>query len=82
MITRMTQTARAIGKQQAYRRARSTITGAEWDKLSASEREEAALDNQVFARTTPQTSLKLLKRSKTAKRSPRWLGMELTMHPP
>src|SRR5699024_8681016 len=38
----------------------NAITGAEWDKLSASEREEAAMNNQVFARTTPQNKLEIV----------------------
>lgn len=55
------QTARAIGKQLGLSTGPiSAITGAEWDKLSASEREEAALNNQVFARTTPQNKLEII----------------------
>ena len=55
------QTARAIGKQLGLSTGPiNAITGAEWDKLSASEREEAALNNQVFARTTPQNKLEII----------------------
>ncbi|MDE6948759.1 MAG: HAD-IC family P-type ATPase, partial [Limosilactobacillus sp.] len=55
------QTAHAIGKQLGLSTGPiSAITGAEWDKLSASEREEAALNNQVFARTTPQNKLEII----------------------
>lgn len=55
------QTARAIGKQLGLTNGPiNAITGAEWDKLSAKEREAAAVNNQVFARTTPQNKLEIV----------------------
>ena len=55
------QTARAIGKELGLTNGPiNAITGAEWDKLSTKERESAAMDNQVFARTTPQNKLEIV----------------------
>lgn len=55
------QTARAIGKQLGLSNGPiHAITGAEWDQLSSDEREDAALSNQVFARTTPQNKLEII----------------------
>ena len=55
------QTARAIGKELGLTNGPiNAITGAEWDKLSAKERETAAMNNQVFARTTPQNKLEIV----------------------
>lgn len=55
------QTARAIGKQLGLSTGPiNAITGAEWDKLSPKEREDAALNTQVFARTTPQNKLEII----------------------
>lgn len=55
------QTARAIGKQLGLAPGEiHAITGAEWDKLSSDKRGDAAMDNQVFARTTPQNKLEII----------------------
>lgn len=55
------QTARAIGQQLGLTDGPiHAITGAEWDQLNPQEREEAALNTQVFARTTPQNKLEII----------------------
>lgn len=55
------QTARAIGKELGLTNGPiNAITGAEWDKLSPKERENVALNTQVFARTTPQNKLEIV----------------------
>lgn len=55
------QTARAIGQQLGLAPSEiHAITGAQWDQLSAEEQSQAAQDNQVFARTTPQNKLEII----------------------
>lgn len=55
------KTAQAIGKQLGLAPGKiHAITGQEWDQLSPSQKQAAALDNQVFARTTPQNKLEII----------------------
>ena len=55
------KTAQAIGKQLGLAPGKiHAITGQEWDQLSPSQKQTAALDNQVFARTTPQNKLEII----------------------
>lgn len=55
------KTAQAIGKQLGLAPGKiHAITGQEWDQLSLSQKQAAALDNQVFARTTPQNKLEII----------------------
>lgn len=55
------QTARAIGQQLGLAPGEiHATTGAQWDQLSAEEQSQAAQDNQVFARTTPQNKLEII----------------------
>lgn len=55
------QTASSIGKQLGLTVGPiSAITGAEWDQLSNDERQRAVIQNQVFARTTPQNKLEIV----------------------
>ena len=55
------KTAQAIGKQLGLAPGKiHAITGQEWDQLSPSQKQAAALDNQVFARSTPQNKLEII----------------------
>jgi len=53
-------TAKAIGEQLGLADQIKAITGAEWEQLSAEEKEAAAVDHQVFARTTPKNKLEIV----------------------
>lgn len=55
-------TAKAIGRQLglAGDKDLNAITGPAWDKLSKQEKEQAALNNQIFARTTPENKLEII----------------------
>lgn len=55
------KTAQAIGQQLGLAPGKiKALTGAEWDCLSQEEKQQAALDHQVFARTTPQNKLEII----------------------
>lgn len=55
------ETARAIGKQLGLTKGKiKAITGQQWDALTKEEKQKAALENQVFARTTPQNKLEII----------------------
>lgn len=55
------KTASAIGEQLGLAPGKiNAITGAQWDKLSSDARADAAEQNQVFARTTPQNKLEII----------------------
>ena len=55
------KTAQAIGQQLGLAPGKiKALTGAEWDCLSKEEKQQAALDHQVFARTTPQNKLEII----------------------
>lgn len=50
------KTAQAIGQQLGLAPGKiKALTGAEWDCLSQEEKQQAALDHQVFARATGST---------------------------
>ena len=53
-------TAAAIGQQLHLADNISAITGPEWDDLDKAGRQKAAMENQVFARTTPQNKLEIV----------------------
>lgn len=53
-------TATAIGKQLGLAPSISAITGPEWDELDEEGQQQAAAENQVFARTTPQNKLEIV----------------------
>lgn len=54
-------TAKAIGQQLGLSdRKLQAITGQEWDQLSATEKQRAAVQNQIFARTTPENKLEII----------------------
>ncbi|UQS87367.1 HAD-IC family P-type ATPase [Nicoliella spurrieriana] len=54
-------TAKAIGEKLGLAPEIHAITGAELDQLSEAEFTKAVLENQVFARTTPQNKLQIIK---------------------
>ncbi|MHA8110319.1 HAD-IC family P-type ATPase [Lactobacillaceae bacterium Melli_B4] len=54
-------TAKAIGEKLGLAPTIHAITGAELDQLDGEEFKQAVLDNQVFARTTPQNKLQIIK---------------------
>lgn len=54
-------TAKTIGEQLNLADEIHVIIGEEWDKLTAEEKQKAALYNQVFARTTPKNKLEIIK---------------------
>ncbi|GBG94251.1 cation-transporting ATPase [Ligilactobacillus salitolerans] len=53
-------TATAIGEKLGLADSISAITGPEWDELDEEGRKQAARQNQVFARTTPQNKLEIV----------------------
>lgn len=53
-------TAKTIGEQLGLADEINVITGPEWDQLTFDEQKEAALKNQVFARTTPKNKLEIV----------------------
>lgn len=53
-------TAKTIGERLGLADNIHVITGREWDSLSAEEKKKAALNNQVFARTTPKNKLEII----------------------
>lgn len=54
-------TAKAIGQQLGLsERKLQAITGQEWDQLSAAEKQVVAVENQIFARTTPANKLEII----------------------
>lgn len=53
-------TAKTIGKSLGLAPSIQVITGAEFDQLNESERQQAVLDYQVFARTTPKNKLEIV----------------------
>ncbi|MQS89066.1 HAD-IC family P-type ATPase [Companilactobacillus mishanensis] len=54
-------TAKAIGEKLGLADEIHAITGPEWDKLTEEEKLAAALDNQVFARTTPGNKIEIIR---------------------
>ncbi|MHA8137612.1 HAD-IC family P-type ATPase [Lactobacillaceae bacterium Scapto_B20] len=54
-------TAKAIGEKLGLAPSIHAITGAELDQLEGEAFKQAVLDNQVFARTTPQNKLQIIK---------------------
>ena len=53
-------TAKTIGEKLGLADKISVITGPEWDKMSEEEQQIAALNYQVFARTTPKNKLEII----------------------
>lgn len=53
-------TAKAIGEKLGLAPVIKTITGPEWDQLSPEDKEIAAVEHQVFARTTPSNKLEIV----------------------
>lgn len=53
-------TAKAIGEKLGLAPTINAITGPEWDRLSDAEKPKAALEHQVFARTTPHNKLEIV----------------------
>lgn len=54
-------TAAAIGRQLGLASGElQTITGLEWDKLSPAQKCTAAVNHQIFARTTPENKLEII----------------------
>ncbi len=54
-------TATAIGKSIGLRNCENVLSGADIEKLSDEELESAVLDTDIFARTTPEHKLRLVK---------------------
>lgn len=54
-------TASAIGKQLGLAPDIKAITGAQWDTLTPEQKRKAAVENQIFARTTPKNKLEIVK---------------------
>lgn len=54
-------TAKAIGEKLGLADEIHVVTGAELDQMSEAEFQDAALTNQVFARTTPKNKLDIIK---------------------
>lgn len=54
-------TAKAIGAKLGLAEEINAVTGAELDQMDTASFQEAVLDNQVFARTTPQNKLDIIK---------------------
>lgn len=54
-------TAKAIGAKLGLAEEIHAVTGAELDQMDTASFQEAVLDNQVFARTTPQNKLDIIK---------------------
>lgn len=53
-------TAKTIGEKLGLAKNIHVITGSEWDALTPEEKGSAALEHQVFARTTPQNKLEII----------------------
>lgn len=53
-------TAKAIGEQLGLAQTIKAITGAQWEQLSAEAKQQAAIEHQVFARTTPKNKLEIV----------------------
>ena len=53
-------TAKAIGEKLGLAPVIKTITGPEWDQLSPEDKEIAAVEHQVFARTTLATNSEIV----------------------
>ncbi len=54
-------TAAAIGQQLGLADGElHTITGVEWDQLTAEQKQKAAVKHQIFARTTPENKLEII----------------------
>lgn len=53
-------TAKTIGGKLGLAPKIQVITGQEWDQLTQSEKEAAAVSHQVFARTTPKNKLEII----------------------
>ncbi|MFE0441271.1 HAD-IC family P-type ATPase [Aerococcus sp. NPDC058936] len=54
-------TAKAIGAKLGLAEEINAVTGAELDQMDTASFQEAVLDNQIFARTTPQNKLDIIK---------------------
>lgn len=54
-------TASAIGQQLGLAPEVKAITGAQWDELTFAQKQQAAVENQIFARTTPKNKLEIIK---------------------
>lgn len=54
-------TASAIGQQLGLASEIKAITGAQWDELTPAQKQQAAVENQIFARTTPKNKLEIVK---------------------
>lgn len=53
-------TAKTIGEKLGLAPKIQVITGQEWDQLTQSEKEAAAVFHQIFARTTPKNKLEII----------------------
>lgn len=53
-------TAKTIGEKLGLAKQIKVITGAQWDQLTAAEKEITAVSHQVFARTTPKNKLEIV----------------------
>ncbi len=61
-------TAKTIGEKLGLADKINVITGPEWDKMSEDEQQIAALNYQVFARTTPKNKLEIISALQASKK--------------